>query len=80
VHRHPYYRERFKTEESYPVAEDAYERLISLPMFHAMTAQDVEDVIHALHKVLTCFEGKYEEGKASARMGSRPGNQNKSCR
>jgi perosamine synthetase len=25
----------------YPVAEDAYERLISLPMFHAMTDQDV---------------------------------------
>ena len=37
--------------ESYPVAEDAYERLISLPMFHSMTAQDVEDVIHALGKV-----------------------------
>jgi len=34
------------------VAEDAYERLISLPMFHAMTAQDVEDVIRAVGKVL----------------------------
>jgi len=41
VHQHSYYRERFKSHESYPVAEDAYERLISLPMFHAMTAQDV---------------------------------------
>ena len=60
VHRHPYYRERFKTEESYPVAEGAYERLISLPMFHSMTARDVEDVIHALRKVVTHFEGKYE--------------------
>src|SRR5258708_32021842 len=38
VHQHPYYRERFKSEskESYPVAEDAYERLISLPMFHSL--------------------------------------------
>ena len=35
------------------MAEDAYERLISLPMFHSMTAQDVEDVIHALAKVLS---------------------------
>ena len=54
VHRHPYYRERFRSspKSSYPVAEDAYERLISLPMFHSMTAQDVEDVIHALRKVV----------------------------
>jgi perosamine synthetase len=64
VHQHPYYRERFKSSpESYPVAEDAYERLISLPMFHAMTAQDVEDVIHALGKVLSQHQKKYE-GKA----------------
>lgn len=72
VHQHPYYRERFKSKESsresskessresYPVAEDAYERLISLPMFHGMTAQDVEDVIHALRKVMTYYQGKYE--------------------
>jgi perosamine synthetase len=58
VHRHPYYRERFRSEESYPVAEDTYERLISLPMFHSMTVQDVEDVIHALLKVVTHYEGK----------------------
>jgi dTDP-4-amino-4,6-dideoxygalactose transaminase len=43
-------------QESYPVAEDAYERLISLPMFHSMTAQDVEDVIHAVGKVLEHYE------------------------
>ena len=52
VHQHPYYRERFQSKESYPVAEDAYERLISLPMFHSMTAQDVEDVIHAVTKIV----------------------------
>ena len=60
VHQHPYYRERFQSKESYPVAEDAYERLISLPMFHAMTAHDVEDVIHALHKVVIHYQGKGE--------------------
>jgi perosamine synthetase len=60
VHQHPYYRERFNTEAGYPVAEDAYERLISLPMFHSMTAQDVEDVIHALRKVVTLYEGSGE--------------------
>jgi perosamine synthetase len=68
VHQHPYYRERFKSnfKEGYPVAEDAYERLISLPMFHSMTPQDVEDVIHALGKVLIRFDRKFKakhEGK-----------------
>jgi hypothetical protein len=35
-------------------------------MFHSMTAQDVEDVIHALRKVVTRFDRKYQgkyEGK-----------------
>ena len=58
VHQHPYYRERSKSKESYPVTEHAYERLIRLPMFHSMTVQDVEDVIHALLKVVTHYEGK----------------------
>jgi perosamine synthetase len=62
VHQHPYYRERFKSNAGYPVAEHAYERLISLPMFHSMTARDVEDVIHALRKVVNCYQGK-DEGK-----------------
>jgi perosamine synthetase len=56
VHKHPYYRDRFVYKGGeYPVAEAAYERLVSLPMFHAMTPQDVEDVIHALHKVVAHY-------------------------
>jgi UDP-4-amino-4,6-dideoxy-N-acetyl-beta-L-altrosamine transaminase len=56
VHRHPYYRDRFKYQGGeYPVAEAAYERLISLPLFHGMTDGDVEDVVCALTKVLTHF-------------------------
>jgi perosamine synthetase len=56
VHRHPYYRERFGYRGGdYPVAEDAYERLISLPMFHGMSDQDVGDVIHAVDKVISHF-------------------------
>jgi dTDP-4-amino-4,6-dideoxygalactose transaminase len=34
--------------------------LISLPMFHSMTAHDVEDVVHALRKVLLHFASKHE--------------------
>jgi perosamine synthetase len=56
VHHHPYYREHFGYKGGeYPVAEDAYERLISLPMFHSMTDQDVNDVITAVSKVLEAF-------------------------
>jgi perosamine synthetase len=52
VHQHPYYRERFGFQDGEcPTAEAAYERLISLPMFHGMTDQDVEDVIRAVDKV-----------------------------
>jgi perosamine synthetase len=53
VHLHPYYRNRFGYRGGeYPVAENAYERLITLPMFHGMTDQDIEDVIHAVRKVV----------------------------
>lgn len=56
VHLHPYYRERFGYKGGeFPVAEDGYARLISLPMFHGMSDQDVDDVIRALTKVVSCF-------------------------
>jgi perosamine synthetase len=56
VHCHPYYRDRFGYRGGeYPIAEDAYERLISLPMFHGMSDQDVEDVIAAVKKVIGHF-------------------------
>jgi len=53
VHMHPYYRDRFGYKGGeYPVAEAAYEQLISLPMFHGMSDEDVQDVIDALTKVM----------------------------
>jgi perosamine synthetase len=56
VHLHPYYRDRFGFKGGeFPVAENAYERLISLPMFQAMTEQDVENVICAVGKVIGHF-------------------------
>jgi perosamine synthetase len=52
VHLHPYYRERFGyAGGEYPVAEAAYETLLSLPMFHGMTDSDVDDVVEAVAKV-----------------------------
>lgn len=59
VHYHPYYREQFGSRDGeFPLAEDAYARLISLPMFHGMTEQDVEDVIAAVHKVTRYFSNE----------------------
>ena len=53
AHLHPYYKERFGYRGGeFPVAEAAYESLISLPMFHGMTDGDVEDVVRAVEKVL----------------------------
>ncbi len=47
------YRERFGYKGGeFPVAEAAYERLLSLPMFPAMTDADVDDVVRAMGKVL----------------------------
>jgi perosamine synthetase len=52
VHLHPYYRNRFGYNGGeYPVAERAYEQLISLPLFHGMSDQDVQDVIQAVTKL-----------------------------
>lgn len=56
VHLHPYYRDRFGYRAgAFPVAETAYAGLISLPMFHGMTASDVDDVVAAVQKVMGYF-------------------------
>jgi perosamine synthetase len=56
VHLHPYYKERFGYRGGeFPVAEAAYESLISLPMFHGMTDGDAEDVIAAVSKVCDAY-------------------------
>ncbi len=53
VHLHPYYRQRFGYRGGeFPIAEGAYAQLLSLPMFHAMTDNDVADVIEAVKKVV----------------------------
>lgn len=57
VHLHSFYRERFGYKGGeYPVAERAYEGLISLPMFHGMSDQDVDDVMAAVEKVARYYE------------------------
>jgi dTDP-4-amino-4,6-dideoxygalactose transaminase len=53
LHRQPYYRDRFGFRpQDFPVADAAYERLISLPLYTKMTAHDVEDVIEAVRRIV----------------------------
>ncbi len=56
VHLHPFYRRHLGTGPGQcPVAEDAYRRIISLPMFAGMTARDVADVVAAVEKVVAGY-------------------------
>ena len=53
VHLHPFYRRRFSTGPGLcPVAEAAYENILTLPLFPAMSDDDVEQVIAAIQKVV----------------------------
>jgi perosamine synthetase len=56
VHLHPFYRQRFGHGPGLcPVAEAAYEQILSLPMFAGMTAGDTRDVVEAMTKVVAAF-------------------------
>jgi perosamine synthetase len=53
VNLHPFYRDRFGTGPGLcPVAETAYERLISLPIYPAMSDTDLDSVIKTVKKVV----------------------------
>lgn len=59
VHLQPFYKQRFGYRGGeYPVAESAYEGLITLPLFHSMTQRDVADVVAATKKVIRHFEDR----------------------
>ena len=52
VHLHPFYRERFGTVTGLcPVAENAYEQILSLPMYPAMSDEDINVVIDTVRSI-----------------------------
>lgn len=54
LHLQPYWRDRYElTPEMFPVASAQFERSVSLPIFSAMTDEDVNRVINAVYKVLS---------------------------
>ncbi len=52
VYWHPYYQARGYRHGLCPRAEWAFERLVTLPLFPAMTDEDADDVLAAVRKVL----------------------------
>ena len=53
VHLHSFYRKKFHTGLGLcPVAEAAYEQIISLPMFPGMTDENVREVIEGLRNII----------------------------
>lgn len=59
IHLHPFYRKTYGfSPGTLPVAEDASQRILSLPLYPKMTEADVEDVIEVVKKVLQAFRKK----------------------
>ncbi|HQQ71110.1 MAG TPA: DegT/DnrJ/EryC1/StrS family aminotransferase [Alicycliphilus sp.] len=53
LHRHPYWRDRYDlTPEQFPQADAAYQAMLSLPLFTAMSDAEQDRVIAALHELL----------------------------
>ncbi len=53
LHRHPYWRDRYQlTPGMFPQADAAYQAMVSIPLFTAMSDADQDRVIAALHQLL----------------------------
>lgn len=53
LHMHPYYRDTFGfTPESFPNAARTFERSLTLPLYPAMSDQDVRDVVEAVQRIV----------------------------
>jgi dTDP-4-amino-4,6-dideoxygalactose transaminase len=53
---HPHWRDTLGLPEgSLPVAEDAFRRAITLPLFARMTDRDVDDVVAAVLRIAGAF-------------------------
>jgi dTDP-4-amino-4,6-dideoxygalactose transaminase len=56
IHLHRYYRKRYNyREDDFPVAFDAFQRIISIPLYPRMSMEELEDVVDALHDIARTF-------------------------
>lgn len=52
VYLHPYYKKLGYKKGECPIAEEVYNRMITIPLFPSMTEGDIEDVIEGVKKVI----------------------------
>jgi dTDP-4-amino-4,6-dideoxygalactose transaminase len=72
LHRHPLYRDRYGYRpEQFPVAEEIYQGLVSLPLYPKMTDQDAVDVVTAVRDVVTAH--RITAGRSQAKGASNAG-------
>jgi dTDP-4-amino-4,6-dideoxygalactose transaminase len=56
IHLHPHFRKTLgESLGAFPVADDAYRRAVTLPLFPRMSDRDADDVIEAVTKIATHF-------------------------
>lgn len=57
IHMHSYYRDKYGyTPDSFPVAHQAFQQMLSLPLSPSMSHQDVSDVIEAVLDIRATFQ------------------------
>jgi dTDP-4-amino-4,6-dideoxygalactose transaminase len=72
LHRHPFYRERYGCRpEQFPVCEEIYQGLLSLPLYPKMTNRDAFDAIEAVRDIVTAQRVPAMKGVLSAAIPSR---------
>lgn len=53
LYRHSYYKKTYKlTNKDFPVSEEIYKRIVSIPFYSAMSDNDIIDVIDAIKDIL----------------------------
>ncbi len=56
LHLHPFYRDTYQIKaDDFPVALQAYQRSVSLPIYPGMTDDEVEDVIAAIERIVESY-------------------------
>src|SRR5690606_29658533 len=54
LHMHPYYRDTYGYKpEDFPIAYAEFQRIVSLPIYSAMSDEDVDDVINAVLGIIS---------------------------
>ena len=51
LHQHSYFR-KHQIDAVFPIADEIFERIVSIPMFPAMTDKDVEYAIHNINQII----------------------------